>query len=192
MQDETLDKKSIFSVFTEYKSSLASVVKRYLRKEGDVDDILQEAFLQTYAADRSTPIQLPKVYLFKTTKNLAVRENSKISTKLTEYIEDSADSILISDEKDAFELLSEQQEEKLLQEAIALLPEQCQKVTKLRLINGVRIKDIAVMLNISVSTTEKHIAKGLERCDEYVSHALTMATKQKNNVDNKQKQSNCK
>lgn len=192
MQDETLDKKSIFSVFTEYKSSLASVVKRYLRKEGDVDDILQEAFLQTYAADRSTPIQLPKVYLFKTTKNLAVRENSKISTKLTEYIEDSADSILISDEKDAFELLSEQQEEKLLQEAIALLPEQCQKVTKLRLINGVRIKDIAVMLNISVSTTEKHIAKGLERCDEYVRHALTMATKQKNNVDNKQKQSNCK
>lgn len=192
MQDETLDKKSIFSVFTEYKSSLASVVKRYLRKEGDVDDILQEAFLQTYAADRSTPIQLPKVYLFKTTKNLAVHENSKISTKLTEYIEDSADSILISDEKDAFELLSEQQEEKLLQEAIALLPEQCQKVTKLRLINGVRIKDIAVMLNISVSTTEKHIAKGLERCDEYVRHALTMATKQKNNVDNKQKQSNCK
>ena len=192
MQDETLDKKSIFSVFTEYKSSLASVVKRYLRKEGDVDDILQEAFLQTYDADRSTPIQLPKVYLFKTTKNLAVRENSKISTKLTEYIEDSADSILISDEKDAFELLSEQQEEKLLQEAIALLPEQCQKVTKLRLINGVRIKDIAVMLNISVSTTEKHIAKGLERCDEYVRHALTMATKQKNNVDNKQKQSNCK
>lgn len=192
MQDEMLDKKSIFSVFTEYKSSLASVVKRYLRKEGDVDDILQEAFLQTYAADRSTPIQLPKVYLFKTTKNLAVRENSKISTKLTEYLEDSADSILISDEKDAFELLSEQQEEKLLQEAIALLPEQCQKVTKLRLINGVRIKDIAVMLNISVSTTEKHIAKGLERCDEYVRHALTMATKQKNNVDNKQKQSNCK
>ena len=97
MQDESLDKKSIFSVFTEYKSSLARVVKRYLRKESDVDDILQEAFLQTYAADRSTPIQLPKVYLFKTTKNLAVRENSKISTKLTEYIEDSADSVLISD-----------------------------------------------------------------------------------------------
>ncbi|MBR9792573.1 MAG: RNA polymerase sigma factor [Gammaproteobacteria bacterium] len=190
MQDESLDQKSIFSVFTEYKSSLARVVKRYLRKESDVDDILQEAFLQTYAADRSTPIQLPKVYLFKTTKNLAVRENSKISTKLTEYIEDSGDSVLISDDKDAFELLSEQQEQKLLLEAIALLPEQCQRVTKLRLINGVRIKDIAVMLNISVSTTEKHIAKGLERCDEYVRQALSTAIQQKDNVDNKQKQSN--
>jgi RNA polymerase sigma-70 factor (ECF subfamily) len=168
MHDELLDKKSIFSVFTECRASLKKVVQRYSNRESEIDDILQEAFLRTFAANKVNTITFPKSYLYTTTKNIAVRENSKVATKITEYIEDSSESLLISEEKNAFDLLSAEQERAILLDAIKSLPTQCQRVTKLRLIDGVRIKDIARQLNISVSTTEKHISKGLLRCDEFI------------------------
>ncbi|WP_158768886.1 RNA polymerase sigma factor [Paraglaciecola sp. L1A13] len=168
MQEDVLRKKSILSVFSECKSSLANVVRRYVKKEYELEDILQEAFVKTFVADKQKQIKFPKLYLFKTTKNLAIRENTKISTRITEYIEDSGESLLISKEQDAFAHLSKQQEKALLLAALNSLPKQCQEVTRLRLLDGVRIKDIALQLNIAVSTTEKHIAKGLERCDDYI------------------------
>ncbi|ABG39463.1 RNA polymerase, sigma-24 subunit, RpoE [Paraglaciecola sp. T6c] len=168
MQEDLINKKSILSVFSECKSSLANVVRRYVKKEYELEDILQEAFVKTFVADRKNQIKFPKLYLYKTTKNLAIRENSKISTRITEYIEDSSESLLISKEQDAFAHLSEQQEKALLLAALNSLPKQCQEVTRLRLIEGVRVKDIALKLSIAVSTAEKHIAKGLERCDDYI------------------------
>jgi len=168
MQKELLSKQSILSVFSECKASLASVARRYIKKDYELEDILQEAFVKTFVANKKNQIEFPKSYLFETTKNLAIRENTKISTRLTEYIEDTSESLLICKEQDAFACLSKQQEKELLLAALNTLPKRCQEVTKLRLLNGVRIKDVAQQLNITVSTAEKHIAKGLERCDEYI------------------------
>ena len=175
MQDESLDKKSIFSIFTEYKTSLSRFVRRYGRLEGDVEDILQETFLNTFAASKNSTIEFPKKYLFTTAKHLASREKTRVSAKLTDYIEDSSDSILLSNDEDAFQLLSAYQEQQILKKALASLPSKCQQVTRMRLIHGMRLKDIAEQLALSVSTVEKHVAKGLERCDDYVSQATTEA-----------------
>ena len=42
------------------------------------------------------------------------------------------------------------------------LPQQCGRVVRLRKIDGRSPSEIAVLLGISVSTVEKHLAKGLE------------------------------
>ncbi|MDO6477566.1 sigma-70 family RNA polymerase sigma factor [Alteromonas sp. 1_MG-2023] len=188
MPDELLDRKSIFSVFVECKASLTRMVKRYSNRQSDVEDILQEAFLNVYSADKNTPISFPKQYLFKATRNLAVRENTKVSEKLTEYIEDSDESLLLTDEKDIFVELAAQQEKELLLLAINQLPGQCRKVTQLRIIEGARMKDIAVKLNITVSTVEKHLAKGLELCDDFVREAILPASSDNEDVNNFPKQ----
>ncbi|KFZ36000.1 hypothetical protein HR45_18800 [Shewanella mangrovi] len=180
MQDESSEKRSLFAIFSECKSSLSSVVRRYSNRHHDVEDILQEAFLNAFLAEKSKPIHAPKKYLYTVTKNLAIRENSKVATKLTEFIDDHADPLLLSNEDDLFEQLSAEQERQLLLEALNQLPSQCQQVTRLRLINGIKVKDIALMLNLSIKTVEKHMAKGLERCDEYILHATSSLVEDSN------------
>ena len=193
MSDELLDRKSIFSVFTECKASLARVVRRHSNRHNDVEDILQEAFLNVYSVDKSNPITFPKQYLFKATKNLAVRENSRVSEKLTEFIEDSADDLILTDSADIFAGLAAEQEKALLFEAIEKLPEQCRKVTKLRIFEGAKLNAIANELGIAVSTVEKHLAKGLDSCDDYVRKTLrTLPENMATSPDNQRQQRNIK
>ena len=46
-------------------------------------------------------------------------------------------------------------------EAVDRLPEQCRRVVTLRKMEGLSPSQIAVRLNLSISTVEKHLAKGL-------------------------------
>ena len=168
MTDEAGNKDSVFKAFCECRTSLVRYIRKYIGKKDDPEDILQEAFLRTYKADQKTDIEFPKTYMFKTAKNLAIREKTKMSARLTDYIEDYSGPTLSSNEPSAFEALDKKQNQQLLRSAIDALPPQCRKVTVLRLIHGMPLKEIARELGITLSTTEKHIAKGLERCETYV------------------------
>ncbi|MEP1383096.1 MAG: RNA polymerase sigma factor [Paraglaciecola sp.] len=170
---------SVFSVFVECKSSLRSMVSKYLSQKNDIEDVVQETFTRTYAADKKGSIEHPKLYLFKTAKHLVLRENTKITTRLTEYLDDSLMQTLVTDETPAIELLSVEQNLELLQQALASLPVQCGKVTSMRIVDGLKVKDIASQLDLSISTVEKHLAKGFERCDQYVRRATSSNQQQK-------------
>ena len=52
--------------------------------------------------------------------------------------------------------------------AIATLSPQCRKVFILRKVHGLSHQEIADRMGLSVSTTSKHLAKALERCDAYM------------------------
>lgn len=189
MTDEAPEKNSVLSAFMECQVSLKLFIQRYIRKDSDTDDVLQEAFMRTYAADKKENIKFPKTYMYKTAKNIAIRENTKMATRLTEYIEDYDGPMLFSNEASAFDLLSDKEDQILLKHAIESLPPQCQKVTILRLIHGMRLKDIAENMGISLSTTEKHISKGLERCDIYMRIHRDGEIAKEGNIPLKQKRS---
>lgn len=169
MTDEVDKKKeTVLDAFNECKSSLFRYIKRYIGSKDDPEDILQEAFVRTYRANEQTDIQFPKTYMFKTAKNLAIREKTKMAARLTEYIEDYSGPTFSSNEPSAFDNLEKKQNQQLLAAAFDTLPPKCRRVTVLRLIYGMPLKDIAHEMGITLSTTEKHIAKGLERCETYV------------------------
>mgnify|MGYP000058901399 CR=1 FL=1 len=168
MTDEIEEKDNVLNAFGECKASLMRYIKKYIGKKDDPEDILQEAFLRTYKADKATHIEYPKTYMFKTAKNLAVREKTKMAARLTDYIEDYSGPAFSTNESSAFDALDKKQNRELLISAFDALPHQCRRVTVLRLVQGMPLKDIAQELGITLSTTEKHIAKGLERCETYV------------------------
>lgn len=170
---------SVFSSFRDCRKALLRFVSRNTRHESDVEDIVQETFLQTFAMDKKSKIQFPKVYLFKTAKHLTQREGTKVSTKLLDYVEDFDDAGLYNEEDSVFSYLDKSQEQEILNEALASLPDKCRLVTALRLLNGMKLKDIAEEVGISVSTAEKHLAKGIERCDHFVQARLN----ENNNID---------
>ncbi|MEO0399547.1 MAG: sigma-70 family RNA polymerase sigma factor [Pseudomonadota bacterium] len=159
---------AVFSAYMQYKSVLRAVLRRYLRKSSDQEDLLQETFTLAYEAEHKNPINHPKSYLFKVAKSLAIRESTKMSTKLTDHIEDFDTTDLSSNEPSAFDALSGKEEMNALNQAIAALPPQCRKVFVLRKFHGLSHKEIAETMGLSTSTTEKHLAKALEKCSAYM------------------------
>jgi RNA polymerase sigma-70 factor (ECF subfamily) len=56
----------------------------------------------------------------------------------------------------------------VLTQAVAQLPVECQRVFLMRKVEGLRVKQIATRLNVSVSTVEKRLARALLLCDRYL------------------------
>jgi len=52
--------------------------------------------------------------------------------------------------------------------AAAELPEQCRRVLILRKVYGFSQHEVAEQLGITISTVEKHLAKGLVRCSQFM------------------------
>ena len=87
---------------------------------------------------------------------------------LTEYLEDAVQIDYADSTESPLDTLSNDEERALLQQAIDSLPAQCKRVTSLRLNYDFAVKEIAEELHLSLSTVEKHLAKGIERCDSYM------------------------
>ena len=80
--------------FLEHKSSLKKYISRFINHPHDIEDIVHDAFLKTYAAEINAKIQKPKAYLFTTAKNLALKHLAKSSYRLTDYLEDLESSMV--------------------------------------------------------------------------------------------------
>jgi RNA polymerase sigma factor (sigma-70 family) len=151
-----------------YRSSLMRYISRYIHQPQDIEDIVHETFLRTYAAGISTQIQSPRAFLFKTAKNLALKHLDKSSVRLTDYVGD-LDALEVSMDEFSTEAQVETQERFLaFCRAVRTLPLQCRRVFILRKVYGLTQKEVAEQLEISISTVEKHLAQGIIKCHQYM------------------------
>ena len=153
--------------FTEWEFALKRFIGRYLYKREDIDDMAQETFLRAYSATQGRILASPKAYLFQVAKTMALKELTKKSRQLTDFIEESQVCELASDSTLEQDLEAEQKV-RLLFEAIAELPPQCRRVFLMRKYQAMSHKEIAAELGVSTSAVEKHIALGVERCKKFI------------------------
>lgn len=159
----------ILKSFLQNETALKKYLTRFFSRSQDVDDIAQETFLKAYAAEEKADVHSPKSFLFKVAKHTALNEIAKKSNNTTDYIADSDNSDVL---KDVGQVSAEQQldsKQKLIvfSKAVANLPPNCRRVFLMRKMDGLKVKEIARELDISVSGVEKHIATGLVKCSQY-------------------------
>jgi RNA polymerase sigma factor (sigma-70 family) len=159
----------ILRAFLQHQAAIKRVLGRYVSLE-DRNDLLQEAFLKAYAAEMTTPIHDAKAFLFCVARNLALSEVTKKSRSETDYIEDLSGSQVFEDDRSGSveALIDGRRKLFVLSQALARLPQECQRVFLMRKVEGLRIKQIATRLNVSVSTVEKRLAKALLLCNRHL------------------------
>ena len=167
------DSKSRFVILTEFKKSqlsLRSFISRYVISPQDIDDVTQETFLRAYKAEKvkEKEIAYPKAFLFRIAKNLMLSEFSSKARKITDYIEDydASDELLNTDNLESNVMA--QQKLGVYCEAVASLPSQCRKVVIMKKVYGMQNKEISRRLELSVSTVEKHLTKGIRRLNSTI------------------------
>ena len=160
------------AAFLDNETALKRFLSRILPTESDVEDIAHEAFIRAYSASATQAIMMPKAFLFRIAKNLAINERSRMWNTTTTFVGDAEelDSLGAGNDSEVSgeDRLDSHRKFELLAQAIDQLPSQCRRVFILRKIEGYSHKEIAAEVGISVSTVEKHIAAGLVRCQKYL------------------------
>ena len=149
-------------IFQKHWAELYSFAYNVMRDKAVAEDIVQEVFIDFWK--RQVVVELPRAYLFQATRNQCAkalgnrRFDSVQVEKLAALIPDLED--VQYDEVKAI-LLDE-----IEKTALAILPERCLLIFKMRFYEQRTYKDIAQCLGITESTVENQITKALRMLKE--------------------------
>lgn len=166
--DSNSEEEELTSVFLQNLSQLRFYLSSYFRAREDIEDILQEAYLRAITAGRVNKIRAPKAFLYKVAKNLAINHRTKASNRLTDSVEDFDDLGVLVNTISPEQNTDENRQFIVFSKAVSLLPSQCRQAFVLKKVYGLPNAEIAERMNISVSTVDKHLAKGLLVCRNYL------------------------
>lgn len=155
-------------LFREYFKRLTLYAFKFVHNEEIAKDIVQEFFIRLYESKEKMNIKSSlKHYLFQSVRNHCLNyiKQKGIHEK---YRTDTLYSGEIS-EADPYDKIAENELEIKIAEIVSHLPDQCQKIFLLSRQDGMKNKEIAEQLNISVRTVETQISKALKVLREKLS-----------------------
>jgi len=157
---------SIIAAFQSAESGLKQYLMRFFVRQQDIEDIVQETFLRAWESEKSQVIKSPRSFLFTVAKNIALSEIYRKANQLTLYMGDLEELNVIANVLSVEDNLEIHERLAALSSIVRSLPPQCQRVVIMRKVLGFSHKEIAKRMKISTRTVEKHLTKGLKRCQE--------------------------
>lgn len=148
------------SLYLRFRSPLERFFRKRVWEQHEIDDLVHEVFARL-AGKSGNSVQEPEAYIFQIAANL-LRDRARRGifrrSANTQYIEENRDSFdVITPER---VLLGKQRVEKL-KFALTELPERTRFVLLLQRYEGMKYREIAERLGISVSSVEKHMMKAI-------------------------------
>ncbi|MBL9187412.1 MAG: sigma-70 family RNA polymerase sigma factor [Opitutaceae bacterium] len=157
--------------FAEHLRPHEPMLRAWLRgqfpRAGDVDDIVQEAFMRVLQAREDRPIESPKAFLFATARNLALARVRHLRVEVDFALAESALTGVCDESADVADEVARAQELELLTRAIQSLPARCRQVITLRRIYGLSQKEVAAQLGIAEHTVEAQGTIGLRKLADF-------------------------
>lgn len=156
-------KLSIADAYLEHRDVLFGYFAHKMLKPEDIEDLLQDTFIEAFKSESKRVIQSPKDYLFVIARNL-LSKRFALKAKMRTKSMDEADFNHLSSNAVPSDLdVHYRLKLEVLAKCVDTLPEQCRRVFILKKFHGMSQKQIAAKLNISTSTVERHITIALMR-----------------------------
>lgn len=156
----------ILGAFERQREAIRRTIAKYRRNDADIDELTQETFLKGFALEQKSLIDKPDRLLLRIAKNLAINAAQRKTQKMAQPIADFEDTSVYSDERQpaADDALHSRNKLYVVTRAIAGLSPELREALVMRRLDGLKFKDIAASLNVSVSTVEKRVAAALHAC----------------------------
>lgn len=149
-----------------------AALHRYLGKltsgAPDIEDLVQETYVRMYALPDFHLVESPKALLFRIAHNLAVERARRHKAQATDTVGDLETLTVFSEEAPPEEQTDARRRFESFCAAVERLPPICRRVFVLRKVHKLSHAEISEVLGVSESTIEKHVAKGLVRCRDYL------------------------
>ena len=144
-----------------YAANYRAYARKLIGDEAEAEDLVQEAYAKVLSVPDWRRLEAPERFVMTIIRNLAFERFRRAKVVGIRQIGVLEMDSLPDPTPDAYAITSARQELDLVLAALDRLPEQCRKVLTLRKMYGLSPGQIAVRLNLSISTVEKHLAKGL-------------------------------
>jgi RNA polymerase sigma factor (sigma-70 family) len=149
-----------------------AALHRYLRRftsgAEDIEDLVQETYVRIYAIEDRDAVDSPRALLFRIAHNLAIERSRRQVARATDNVGDFYALNTNTPEAPPDEQIDARRRFQSFCAAVDRLPPLCRRVFVLRKVYKLSHTEIAEVLGVSHSTIEKHVAKGLIRCREYL------------------------
>lgn len=149
------------SLFARHSSSLCRYLNGYLKDHNLSMDIVQESFARMAELMAHSPIQDFDAYLYRTAKNLMIDHFRQQKKQFSASISDEQWEGLPSEVKSLEAQVIKEQQINQIQTIMRSLPHKTQEIFRLHREDGLTQNEVAQLLNISLSTVEKHLANAL-------------------------------
>ncbi len=148
-------------LFARHSSSLCRYLNGYLKDHTLSMDIVQESFARMAELMKYSSIQDFDAYLYRTAKNLMIDHFRQQKTRSSMAISDEQWQALPSNTTSLEAQVIREQQLNQIQTILSTLPPRTQAIFRLHREEGLTQSEVAEMLNISLSTVEKHLASAL-------------------------------
>lgn len=154
------------TTFLTHVKAIRQYASSFFKNSHDVDDLIQDVYIRVAERGGLDDVRAPRAFLCKVARNLALNEKNKSSTRLNSQLED-----VLSEHNTPTTMSLDEQAEQHQRfthfcEVINSLPAQCRRVFIMKKFEGLPSAEIAQNLSITVSTVDKHLAKGMIECKE--------------------------
>jgi len=145
-----------------YDRALGRFFERRVPSKSDVPDLVQEVFLRLSRMDDPNAIEKPEHFLFVTAANV-LRDRARHDLAQRRAADDDIAGISLAEGSDFApdRVLESKQAADYLAAALRDLPERTRDIFVLRVIEGMKMADVARAFSISTRAAEKHQAKAL-------------------------------
>jgi RNA polymerase sigma-70 factor (ECF subfamily) len=160
MTEEPRNRRDLASLYRATIGPLRRYLTRLLGNTPEAQDVAHDAYLRVYPDGDKTSAEQPEAVLYTTARRLAINRLKRRSISPFANEGTVIDSAASAAPGVAQQVMA-RQELRLLESAIAGLPEGCRAVLLLRKIELLSHREIAERLGIAVSTVEKQHARAL-------------------------------
>jgi RNA polymerase sigma-70 factor (ECF subfamily) len=156
-----------------HEAGLRAWLRRRRLEPAEIEDILQEAYTVLASRERLDDLRHPRAYLFRIAHSLVLRDARRARIVPFEPIEDMDSFSEVSDPFSPERIAIGRDEMRRLAAVIQTMPERVRAAFVMRRVHGFSQREIAARMDISESTVEKHIARGLALLIERFGHGGT-------------------
>ena len=160
MPDEPRSGRDLATLYQATIAPLRRYLTRLLGNTTEAQDVAHDAYLRVYPTGDKTSAEQPEAVLYTTARRLAINRLKRRSISPFSPDGTAIDTAASASPGVAQQVMA-RQELRLLEDAIAQLPEGCRAVLLLRKVELVSHREIADRLGIAVSTVEKQHARAL-------------------------------
>lgn len=152
-----------------HRNALVDYANGIVRDRARAEDVVQEAWERLQAVERGRSLSEPLRYFYRIVRNLAL-DGYRLQRREASHIKDDGGvTEKVADElPSAEEGVIAQQELRQLVEALNALPERTRQVLLMHSVEGMKIREIADRLGISLGLAHKLVVQGKAHCAKWV------------------------
>jgi RNA polymerase sigma factor (sigma-70 family) len=138
--------------------ALLGRVRRVTRRSPDAEDMLQSAILRMHEYAKLHTVDNPTAFIVRTARNLSI-DAARQAKFVSGLIVDARSELIADRSSIQDEVIAARIRLERVREAIQCLTPRTRTVFLMHRIDGLKYREIAAQLGITVSAVEKHIAK---------------------------------